>query len=138
MKRLILAVAFAMGIFGCHNGDDSPENASTESLIIGQWEWLQSTGGIAGWTLTPATEGYNQQIEFETNGNFSRYVADTLNENTLYTITDGETIYSSAPGKVIQYKEKSITQAILSVRNDTLVLGDNCHDCFIHSYKLIH
>ena len=51
MKRvLILALALA----ACRSAGTDPG----EQMVSGDYEWIGSTGGIAGRTMTPASEGY--------------------------------------------------------------------------------
>lgn len=42
----------------------------SEPDIYGEWEWIQTTGGIAGVEKTPGTEGYSARLIFSKNGDF--------------------------------------------------------------------
>jgi len=107
----------------------------SESEIIGKWEWISSSGGIGGWTYTPISEGYNQSIVFTSDWKYIKFVKDTLNEETQYSISIGSSIFSATPIDIITYEDTSIEQAILYLKNDTLQLGDNCYDCFGHTFR---
>ena len=66
-----------------------------ESDLIGCWEWGSSYGGIAGITMTPASEGYTVQLRFEADGTFYRYVDEVLQQSGTYTHVGG-----SGPGSL--------------------------------------
>ncbi|WP_418263203.1 hypothetical protein [Flavobacterium faecale] len=52
MKKILLfIVGFLM--MGCSTDKNIPEYQN----LYGQWNWLESTGGIAGMTLTPQSTG---------------------------------------------------------------------------------
>jgi hypothetical protein len=52
--------------------------------VVGTWEWEISVGGIAGVTLTPATVGYTQQLEFTGDGVIRLYRDELLQFSGTY------------------------------------------------------
>ena len=42
--------------------------------LEGSWEWRSATGGIAGRTITPATEGYSMELRFLAGRNHLRFL----------------------------------------------------------------
>ena len=129
--NLLICIIPLLALVSCE--EESVE--FSESAIIGKWQWISSSGGIGGWTYTPISEGYNQSIEFTSAGKYIRFVKDTLNEESQYSISTGKSIFSEIPFELITYEDKSIEQAILSLKNDKLQLGDNCYDCFRHTFR---
>lgn len=56
MKKLSLILLAAIFISGCELYSGEPNNI----VLVGKWEWLQSTGGFGGITYTPETTGYTR------------------------------------------------------------------------------
>ena len=74
MKKLLLIIFTLTLIFtGCKDDSSTPYGQ-----IYGAWQWVESTGGIAGLQLTPGTEGYDMMLVFNRNGTYKRIVADTV------------------------------------------------------------
>lgn len=73
MKKSILLVFSFVLLFSCQEVDlPTPESEN----IIGEWEWLESVGGISGTgQITPSSQGETRQLEFKKNGKF-RYCRD--------------------------------------------------------------
>ena len=129
--NLLICIIPLLALVSCE--EESVDFSETAS--IGKWQSISSSGGIGGWTYTPISEGYNQSIEFTSVGKYIRFVKDTLNEESQYSISTGKSIFSEIPFELITYEDKSIEQAILSLKNDKLQLGDNCYDCFRHTFR---
>jgi hypothetical protein len=115
------------------------ENPTTNhSSIHGNWQWVQSSGGIAGQTTTPFTEGREATLQFNQNGTCF-FVTGNKSDQFEYSLSDGQTIYSEKQAHLITYKaiDNKTTHVIQSYQfrgNDTLFLNDECHDCFGHIY----
>lgn len=107
---------------------------SGESDIIGEWEWIKSTGGFAGHTVTPDSTGFSeQQLLFSINNKFSFYRADTMVASGRYSLSkqSGSIMikYNTARGPHLP------DQWIDRNQKDTLVLRDRCADCYTSIYK---
>lgn len=124
---LILSVAI---LSACSiSGSDS-----NSSQIVGQWEWFRSTGGFIGETITPDSEGAtNLQLIFKSDFSFSFFRADTLVTSGKYSISkkNGETIVSYDTAK----ENFFFDQQIQFKGSDTLILADECADCYINFYS---
>ena len=123
---MTLALVLATGLH-CSMG-------TNEDALRGSWRWTQSVGGFAGWTLTPATEGYAQRLELEPGGRFAFVRADSLMATGTFSIeTEGEQT-------VIRYRTDSSWwflaggQQLRRPSPDTLVLRDRCTDCYTHTF----
>ena len=99
------------------------------NYVYQTWDWVQSRGGIAGVTLTPASTGYTQRAIYRSDGKYELYRNDSLIQSTTYSISQKE--INGAPQSVIAYADQSIPQ-VLQLRSDTLELVDQCTDCFDH------
>lgn len=112
--------------------------------LFGKWEWLESSGGIAGRSMNPSTTGHPRTVEFTKNGLYKVYEKDKLLYKIEYSISVS-TPANSLSNKVflIKYKNASryqkntgsmIPQSLRFIATDTLYLVDWCADCFGHSY----
>ena len=135
---LFFLIASAVFVTNCTNKTPSP-GTITEQLTS-TWDWVQSTGGIDGRSITPATEGYKRTITFEKNGVYSEGRDGKQTSQMKYTVSQGKSIYSDT-AYLVDYrssgKEKqprSIRQSVRFGGTDTLFLNDECYDCFEHVY----
>ncbi|MGD8427873.1 MAG: hypothetical protein PVH63_09585 [Balneolaceae bacterium] len=106
---------------------------SSPSKIVGRWEWIRSSGGFGGKTITPDSTGVpNRYFNFNSDYTFLSYQADTLVQKGRYSLKekDGDVIIS-------YYTEDdnfSPNQKATFQGKDTLILSDECFDCYISTY----
>nr|BCX01112.1 MAG: hypothetical protein KatS3mg041_1158 [Bacteroidota bacterium] len=106
-----------------------------ERRLEGSWEWVQSTGGIAGLHLTPQSEGYVQQLVFRTNGELEIWRSGKRLSLLRYRIEHKPTMLSPEPADVLVYDEPFRPEQLIRWgRGDTLYLIDVCFDCYVHTY----
>lgn len=108
--------------------NEDPKN----ERIIGQWQWIQSVGGFFGQTLTPESEGFNQFLYFTSDNNFTRLREDTILHSGKYELkkVDGEVqVFYKVPED-----PPVISQTVDFNTPDTLILRDNCTDCYVNTY----
>ncbi len=106
---------------------------STEesNRLTGSWDWLYSQGGFGGWTLTPESEGYSQQLTFFGNRFYVKTRNDTLFKQGTYSLSKIE--FDGKKRRAITFESK-VNQAVVLQQNDTLRLFENCADCYLHVY----
>lgn len=92
--------------------------------LLGEWEWVESSGGIAGVTLIPETEGYTKTYHFSSDSNLSIYKNDTLISETTYQVV----------GDTLKINGQDINQ-IIEYKTDRIILYDLCVDCFISTFE---
>jgi len=101
--------------------------------IVGQWEWVRSSGGIMGETKTPDSTGVPERhLNFNVDQSFSFYRADTLVQKGRFSLNEkGEDL-------IISYHTADnhffMDQRLTFQGNDTLILADECYDCYINMY----
>lgn len=71
-------------------------------------EWVKSSGGLIGQTITPASEGYRKSVLFNKNQLFESYKNAILVDQMNYIITKGKSIFSSGEVNLIRYENNSI------------------------------
>lgn len=127
--KLVSYLLFILFFSSCSILDSN----STSPNIVGRWNWILSTGGFAGEVSTPDSAGVpNRRLIFNPNYTFSFFRADTLVKTGKYTLKekDGEVVISYDTGKQSLFFDQRITFQ----GNDTLILADECYDCYINTY----
>ena len=142
----IFALAFlAILLTNCKKDQDlrqdQKQDQEINSELEGTWIWLKSTGGFAGTTQTPTSEGYSLTIEFSDDG-YQKFQDGELVISSDYSITEEGSINFPGIVPIISYDisfppnntgmmEK---QSFVFGGTDTLFLSDECYDCFFHIY----
>jgi len=132
LSMLTWAVLTAAVLFcpGCKKTDTSPF-----SMLYHQWEWVQSSGGIAGVVQTPQSEGYTQTIDFDENGFFTVYQNNAVAISGTYTIIRAESILDNQEHDMIVFDNSLLESAITQLNGDTLILREEAFDGFTHTYR---
>jgi hypothetical protein len=106
---------------------------SAQNKIVGQWEWISSTGGFIGEKTTRDSAGVpNRHFNFNSDQTFNFYRSDTLIQTGIFSLNkkDGDL--------VISYNTKDenffFDQRVSFQGSDTLILADECYDCYINTY----
>lgn len=122
----ILLVAMSIG---CDKETHCPES---NNGLKGEWTWVESMGGIGGWTLTPESQNVTIKLVIDEE-TFSEFVNDSIIFKSTYTlgISEGELI-GTTEKTYIQYEPRN-QQAIL-INGSELELIDQCYDCYSHRY----
>lgn len=96
----------------------------SDQSIIGEWEWVESSGGIAGVTLIPETVGYTKTYDFNSDSTLSVYRNDTLVNKSGFHLKDD----------TLDIDGENIRQ-VVEFKTDRLILRDLCVDCFTNTYE---
>jgi len=127
MKNVFLVLVF-IGIFSACSKDVKPQISSG---IIGEWSWVQSSGGLAGVILTPETTGNEITIEFSIN-TYKKYIDGILDVELAYSIETGNSIRKNEEIDLIIFEDK--TRMSIELKNNKLILYEECYDCFQNEY----
>ncbi|MDP4221545.1 MAG: hypothetical protein Q8916_03195 [Bacteroidota bacterium] len=131
-KYIILIVA--LGWF-CSCSNSSSSDSSSDSLL-GVWQWANTSGGIAGMTYTPSTEGFAAKMVVSASSNYGLYRNDTLVRSGIYTVdTVGEKdhFHLSQSGDSIFFKQLPhiVLTGAMQRSNDSLIIwNDSISDGF--------
>ncbi len=116
-----------------------------ESLntIIGQWNWVSSSGGFIGATKTPKSEGVEIKLEFNKDGSFRFFENGKRKQKGTYSFIRRKTNVLADTAFLIIMTYHSLNkepvpglpQAISFIDEQTLFLQEECSDCFSHVYK---
>jgi hypothetical protein len=127
-----------MLIISCTKDNPKDPNVyiETPEALIGKWSWLYSSGGFAGTTVTPQSTGEIKMIEFDRDNNYRLYINDILIKETKYKVEKGKTITSQDSVPILQ-NTFGFRQSISFKTSDTLILFDECYDCFEHRFQRV-
>lgn len=115
-------------------------NSSLEKLF-GNWRLIESSGGFAGTSETYS--GNEKEVEFQKNGVVKRYTNGDQQERLRYKVIEQTTVDRTSSKFLIEYQltgfnnrqNISVISDFVEFRgNDTLLLINNCTDCYTNMY----
>jgi hypothetical protein len=135
--NLIIGAIAILLLVGCNKSTDFPNKALEK--IIGEWEWEEASGGFAGITVTPASEGYTESLLFQNNGEYIKYRDSLEYQSYYYWIEEGRSIFSTEPAYLLRLGSRDhltidFTYSI-DLEVDVLYLNEECNDCFRFKYS---
>jgi hypothetical protein len=134
-STLFLIVILSMFFVSCakENVVDTRVYVDIPKNLVGNWNWVSTSGGIAGSLSTPETTGETRRVEFDDNSNFRYYVNDILKSDHTFKIEKSRSITGN-DSALIAYSLLSPRQSIMFRGSDTLILFDECFDCYEHYF----
>lgn len=130
MKNLtFLLIVGTLFAFSCKKEETLPNNS-----LAGTWQWVSSTGGIAGKTYTPASEGYERSLLFTDNLKYSNLKNSISQKSGKFEIIKAKSIYKTELVDFIKYDDGTMS-IILNQTSDELVLADNNYEGFSETFK---
>ena len=122
--------------------EDNVVKSQDLDKLIGTWVWKESSGGFTGQLTTPSTAGYIKTIKFKKNGIYKIYKNGKLNGKMRFTLAHGTSIYKKGKVSIIKYKDiryfvntnDLITESYEFGGEDTLIISEECYDCFTHIF----
>ena len=126
MKRVILLVLIGLAVSFCTEKEEVPV-----TNIVGTWNWISSTGGIAGVTETPESTGKEIKLVI-TQDSFKTYENGELTSESTYTIAIRVSLLFGEQRVMII--EENGFQRMIERTGNRLVLTDDCYDCFTSEY----
>lgn len=130
MKRLAIPLLFSFILFISCSDDVLKTNE-----IMGTWNWISSSGGIAGVTYTPESTGENIILEFTPDSIYREYRNDTLIIETGFRIILSKSIYSQDSTKMIELESGVFNRSYVFDSPNDLILRDEMYDGFSSHYR---
>ena len=121
-------VVLSVLLAACRSAGTEPN----DDRLHGEWEWVGSSGGIAGVTVTPATEGYTVRFGFSGN-QVNVFRNDSLKTTALFTVRGDEVTYQPSIS-VFRFDGGIDMQTFVDLPGDTIALRDPCCDRFDHRF----
>lgn len=115
---------------GCNKENDCLHGSND---LKGEWTWVESVGGIGGWTLTPESQNVTKKLVID-DVTFSEFVNDSLIFKSTYTLGISEKELLGTTEKTYIRYQSGNPQAIL-INEADLELIDQCYDCYSHRYR---
>ncbi len=122
-------ISLVLMVAGCSKEDD----CSQSNDLKGEWIWVESVGGIGGWTLTPESQNVTKKLVID-DATFSEFVNDSLIFKSTYTLGISEKVLIGTTEKTFIQFETGNQKAIL-INGADLELIDQCYDCYSHRYR---
>lgn len=124
MKTIFLSLlsVFMLSWSGCQK-----DTVSTE--LVGNWEWVSRTGGIAGVHQTPQTLGYTYTVVYTKDGIYEQY--DQNNQLVVtypYKVIKAVSMLDNKEHDMIQLN--NAMNSSFEIRNDSLFLVQDVVDGF--------
>ena len=91
MDNLYTSIVFVAALilstmtFSCSK-EELPDRECNLSSIKGSWDWVETTGLLAGGRLTPSNTGLTMRLEINDTV-WNEYTNDSLTRSTQYTFT---------------------------------------------------
>jgi hypothetical protein len=121
----------------CSCSKDTISSADRDGSYYGTWNWLRSFGGFAGGEIAPESVGYSVVVVLSSDGTYEYFENGALKYKTRFTIRKEGHGNCQDSVDVIVYDPPAPyhwNQTISLVNVDTLVLADQCMDCYVHIY----
>ncbi|MGM0588162.1 MAG: hypothetical protein ACQETE_07115 [Bacteroidota bacterium] len=135
-KRIAFAASMVLSSLLLISSCSLVGSESDLSKLEGKWEWVSSKGGVMGHTITPDSTGYDEQrLEFYWDEEFLFYRADTLHSRGQYSFKRLEDNQLHLKYSYTTNNNESISNQIVEFPDgDTLIMIDQCTDCYTHTY----
>ena len=128
MKKSIFLFFTLSVLISCSTTTDN----DSADQIIGEWVWIESSGGLAGTTGTP--ESTEKEIILQiSNKSIKQFVNGTLESDRPYNIERRESVIFGDLREMIVYNNG--LRQIFSITGNQLILTGDCNDCFQAEYE---
>lgn len=126
-----VSVLTSMAFLGC--GDSLAE---AEQELVGSWNWVESSGGIAGITMTPESTGGTMMLRFRAEGVVELLRNDAVERSVVFTTTatKEDSTWEIFYDEPLFGGFESQTAALMG---DTLILADGCCDGFVYRFERV-
>jgi hypothetical protein len=131
MRRLMGVVTVVAVVTGCGSEVTEPDVLAD---LLGAWVWLDASGGIAGTTRSPASEGYGLTLHFSDTGGVELLRDGVTQVRTGFTYFDG---HDGDSDGTLRYDEPLFgfeSSVFELISGDTLLLIDPCCDGFVRRW----
>ena len=131
MKTFVMIVisVLMISVMGCQKKEDSTTITGTGTGLVGKWEWVSTTGGIAGVHQTPQKLGYTYWIAFTTDSLYQVFDKNSLmTSSNHFTVFNDISIFTTHIHQML--KSDNSIRSSFDVRNDSLFMYQEVMDGF--------
>ena len=129
-KFFLLAITCILVLTSCSDETIPPRD------LVGKWNWISSSGGIAGAIYTPENTGETIILEFTSDSLYKQYRNDSLIINCEFSIIQAESIYDHEITDMIDC-DGYLRRSFSFTASGDLILADEAYDGFTSQYKRI-
>lgn len=136
MKNTIfICVLLIFATISCSKSSTEELNDNiTNAKLLGKWEWIESKGGLSGNSIiTPNSTNKTVYLEI-TNDKIKRFENGILISNIFYVLESKRSIFSGTFVQTIVYDQSTQMKQSFDITNNSLILNDECYDCFVHTF----
>ena len=117
-----------------------PISPTADHPLVGRFEWVSSSGGLASHEITPVAIGYTVRFEFERT-RVRTYRNDEKVDDTGFAVSEDRQRESPLPVYIVKYDRPLEVFTFSEVEGHTvqwagkaiLVLDEGCCDRYIHT-----
>ncbi|MDX1396186.1 MAG: hypothetical protein R3195_17530 [Gemmatimonadota bacterium] len=139
-SSLILVVLLAF-VAACSDSDPTgppgPNDDEFVELLYGSWDWTYAMGGIAGETITPASEGYTRQVVLSEPNLIELYRDGALEVSTTFEFLPAEDLGDISQPATLRYADPILgfdeQEVGFSIEGE-LILIDPCCDGYLWAW----
>lgn len=129
MKSVFCVIVVLFILMGCTK--NTTEITTTD--LVGTWEWVKTTGGVAKVNQTSKTLGYTYNVTYTKEGRYLQYDKDNkLVSDQSYFTTNGLSVLDGQSHSMITLD--STTNYSYAIREDSLVLYQEVYQAFIVTF----
>ncbi len=138
LNKMLTTFIALLTLYSCKKDIPIPKEGLNN--LFGEWVWVSSNGGLTNQTTSPNTENYIIEIEYKKNGIFKKHRDGKRVNKMKFKFEKGQTIFSSEDEYLIKYtigkfsKVGTTPHYFEFIGADTLILKEECFDCFTHIY----
>ena len=98
------------------------------------WEWVSSFGGFAGMPINIEKLGFSDTYTFKENGTYSHSKNGKKLPDGKFKLSNDVSIFIKGKMPMIQFDNGNRKMSYSFNGLDTLVLAEECYDCYKHTY----
>jgi hypothetical protein len=128
--------AVLLSISGCQ-GRAAPERPELPGLI-GTWEWVGTSGGIAGDSRTPRPDDPRITVRFDPAGKALFHSDGEVAREQRYRVSSEITIFGPGELPVLYFDDEELGRVVgIDGNGAALTLSDNVYDGFSLQYRRV-
>lgn len=128
MKSLVIAFFTFFALISCRNEDDLDSKT-----LVGDWEWISSSGGINGQTETPTSSGKTITFSFTEDNKYTFTTNGTVTNDGTFSLYKGVSDLSHYEVTFIHFSNS--TDVIINKNEDgELILSDDFNEGYTSIY----
>jgi len=129
MKSIFIAFLAIFSLISCRNEDDlDPKN------LVGNWDWVSTSGGISGQTETPNSTGKNIILTFTEDDRYSFTTDGTVTNEGTFSLYKDVSDLSHYEVTFLHFSNFSNDVVINKNEDGELVFSDDTNDGFTYVY----